>query len=160
MRRAKQALIEQECISVLEACEWGVLALHGDDGYPYTVPVNYVYHNGEIVFHSARDGHKVDAIARNPKASFCVVSESELIPERYATGYRSVIVFGQMRKMEDQDERSEALVALVEALAGGEPEASKRAEIDSCWLRDNVEMFALTPEHISGKQALSFIKQS
>ena len=154
MRRKKQALSAQECTEVLAGGEWGVLGLNGDDGFPYTVPLNYVYHNGEVIFHSARAGHKVDAIARDARASFCVVDRSELVPEKFATAYRSVIVFGRLRKLDDPEERARALTALVEALAGCEPEDSKRNEVDTCRMRDNVEVFALSPEHISGKQAI------
>ena len=82
-RRKKQVLSEQECADILARREWGVLGLHGDDGYPYTVPLNYVYYNGIIYFHSARTGHKIDAIDRDDKASFCVVDKSDLVPEKF-----------------------------------------------------------------------------
>ena len=157
MRRKKQSLSTTECLEILTSGEWGVLALRGDDDYPYPVPLNYVFHKGEIVFHSARAGHKVDAIERDKRASFCVVEQSTLVPEKFATAYRSVIVFGTMRKIVSQEERSETLKELVEALSGHVDTASKHAEINSCWMRDNVEMFALTPEHITGKQALASI---
>ena len=111
-RRKKQVLSEQECADILERCEWGVLGLHGDNGYPYTVPLNYVYYNGIIYFHSARTGHKIDAIDRDDKASFCVVDKSDLVPEKFATAYWSVIVFGRIHKVQDQDERIDTLTAL------------------------------------------------
>ena len=63
MRRKKQQLADEECRSILERGKTGVLAVNGDDGYPYAVPVNYVFSNGKIYFHSALSGHKVDAIA-------------------------------------------------------------------------------------------------
>ena len=160
LRRKQQVLSVQECEKVLAAGEWGVLGVHGDNGYPYTVPLNYVYHDGQILFHSARSGHKIDAIARDEKASFCVVDKSALVPEKFATDYRSVIVFGRVRKLEGREELTEALTALVEALSGEEPLVSKRAEVDTCMMRDNVEVLALTPEHISGKQAARSIRSS
>ena len=131
--------------------------MHGDDGYPYTVPLNYVYHNGVIYFHSARAGHKIDAIGRNDKASFCVVDKSDLVPEKFATAYWSVIVFGRIHKVQDEEERVDALTALTEALAGHVDEGSKHAEVASCKMRDNVEMLALVPEYISGKRASNAI---
>ena len=155
IRRKKQALLPEECESILERGEWGVLALHGDDGYPYTVPLNYVFHNGVIYFHSARSGHKIDALERSDKASFCVVDKSDLLPEDFATAYQSVVAFGRIRKVTDKDELLEALKALVESLAGHVDAASKHAEVDTCRLRENVEVLALEPEHISGKRAKS-----
>lgn len=154
-RRKKQVLSPEECESILKRGEWGVLGLHGDDGYPYTVPLNYAFHNGIIYFHSARAGHKIDALERNDKATFCVVDKSDLLPEDFATAYQSVIVFGRIRKVTDGDESLEALHALVEALAGQVDEASKHAEVDSCRMRENVEVLALEPEHVSGKRAKS-----
>ena len=156
-RRKKQVLSEQECADILARCEWGVLGLHGDDGYPYTVPLNYVYYNGIIYFHSARTGHKIDAIDRDDKASFCVVDKSDLVPEKFATAYWSVIVFGRIHKVQDQDERIDTLTALTETLAGHVDEGSKHAEVASCKMRDNVEMLALVPEYISGKRAADAI---
>ena len=153
IRRKKQVLSEQECLEILAGGEWGVLGVHGDDGYPYTVPLNYVFHEGAIYFHSARSGHKIDAIEHDDKASFCVVAESDLVPEEFATAFKSVIAFGRIRKVEDQEAKMAALTALVETLTGQVDPALKRAELETCEMRDNVEILVLEPEHISGKQA-------
>ena len=68
MRRKKQKLTEKQCIDILKRAKTATLALHGDDGYPYSVPVNYVYLDGKIYFHGAKSGHKIDAIKNNSKA--------------------------------------------------------------------------------------------
>lgn len=84
----------------------GTLALAGDDGYPYSVPVNYMYQNGYIYFHGAKSGHKADAISREPRASMSVIDMDVLLPEQYTTDYRSVIVFGEIAPItEDQKKR-------------------------------------------------------
>ena len=75
----------------------GVLALAGDNGYPYALPISYVYSDGKIYFHSAKSGHKIDAVKRCEKASFCVIAEDNIIPEEYTTYYKSVIVFGKLK---------------------------------------------------------------
>lgn len=72
MRRNKQLLDKEESIVVLEKGTAGVLSLSGDDGYPYAVPISYVY-NSKIYFHSAVSEHKLDAISNRDKASFCVI---------------------------------------------------------------------------------------
>ena len=69
MRRKKQKLTEKQCIDILKRAKTATLALHGDDGYPYSVPVNFVYEDGKIYFHGAKEGHKIDAIKNNPKIS-------------------------------------------------------------------------------------------
>lgn len=67
MRRKRQLLTDSECEDILNNGTSGVLAVSGDNGYPYTVPLSYVYDNNRIYFHSANEGHKIDAVKRNPK---------------------------------------------------------------------------------------------
>lgn len=152
MRRMRLALDERECREILERGEYGVLAVQGNEGYPYAVPLNYVLVDGVIYFHSAKEGHKIDAVAREVKASFCVVDESTVVPELFATAYKSVIAFGRVRIVEKQEERNRALNALVEALSPHVSQESKRAEIDSCRLNDSVAVLAFEPELITGKR--------
>ena len=85
------------CEAVLSRGSHGVLALAGDEGYPYAVPISYVYEGGKLYFHCAKSGHKLDAIARCPKASFCVVDQDQVVPQEYTTYFRSVIAFGTIR---------------------------------------------------------------
>lgn len=109
MRRKRQALSAEETASVLYRGMSGVLALAGDDGYPYAVPVSYVYDGDKICFHCAKSGHKLDAIQRNAKASFCVIDQDQIIPEEYTTYFRSVIVFGQIRVLDDEQAKRIAI---------------------------------------------------
>ena len=80
MRKKNQALSHEECELILNKATSGVLALSGDDNYPYAVPLSYVYDNGRIYFHCARSGHKIDAISRNENASFGVIHQDLVIP--------------------------------------------------------------------------------
>lgn len=68
MRRFKQELSREESIGILESNTSGVLGLMGDDEYPYTVPLSYVYDDDKIYFHSGREGHKVSVIKACDKA--------------------------------------------------------------------------------------------
>ena len=112
MRRARQALSHEETELILRSGTSGVLALLGDEDYPYAVPLRYVYHDGRIYFHGAMDGHKADAVRRHSKASFCVIAADDVIPSRFTTHYRSVIAFGRVREVEDAAEKREAIMAL------------------------------------------------
>ena len=85
MRRKKQLLDYRKSVDILNRGTAGVLALLGDNDYPYTVPISYVYDNSKIYFHSAKAGHKIDAIRKNRKASFCVLDQDQVIPEEYTT---------------------------------------------------------------------------
>lgn len=97
MRRKKQQIPDNEAIAILENGKVGILAVNGDNGYPYTVPLNYMFYNGKIYFHGASEGHKFDSIKNNPKVSFCVISQDKIIPEKYTTAYESVVVFGNAK---------------------------------------------------------------
>jgi len=94
MRRFRQALSQDDCAEVLRRNSSGVLAVSGDDGYPYAVPLSYVYAGSKLYFHCAPVGHKIDAIEKNSKVSFCVIDKDEVVPEKYTTYFRSVILFG------------------------------------------------------------------
>jgi uncharacterized protein len=114
MRRKRQSLPEAETIEILKACTSGVLAVTGDDDYSYAVPLSYVYKDGRLFFHFAREGHKVDGIARNDKVSFCVIDKDEVIQKTFTTHFCSVIVFGRARILTEDDEKKYALECLVE----------------------------------------------
>lgn len=79
MRRKKQELSKEECIDILQTAKTAVLGVVGDDGYPYTVPINFVYANDKIYFHGAKNGHKIDAINKCNKVSLCVVDKMTML---------------------------------------------------------------------------------
>lgn len=154
MRRNKQLMSMEETIDVMGRCTNGVLACIGDDEYPYAVPVSYVYCNNKIYFHSAKAGHKVDAILRNPKVSFAVIDEDTIVSEEYTTYFRSVIAFGKARIVED-DEWLMAFKALVEKYSGNLPDEEKHKEITGC---KQSLLIAIDVEHITGKEAIEYVR--
>ena len=105
MRRSKQQLSQEETEAVLTRGTSGVLSVLGDGGYPYGVPLSYVYHDGKLYFHWALSGHKLDAVRACPKASFCVVDRDQVVPPEYTTYFRSAIAFGTVRVVEDPEEK-------------------------------------------------------
>lgn len=148
MRRAKQRLSPEESLAILEKGSSGVLALW-DGEEPYAVPLSYVYHKGKLYFHCARAGRKLEAARVCPKASFCVVAADHVIPEKYTTAYRSVIVSGRLRIIEDEAEMVPALRLLAEKYNPGHSEDTER-EI-SAWISHTL-MLELRADEISGKQ--------
>lgn len=154
MRRNKQQLPVDEVETILSRGSSGVLALSGDDGYPYAVPISYVYDWGKLYFHCARSGHKLDAIARNPKASFCVVDKDEVVPEKYTTCYRSVIVFGRIRQLEDEEEQVRALDRLGRKYS---PEQDPGEYIRGTL--DRVCMLEMSIDHMTGKEGLELLRR-
>lgn len=154
MRRSKQLLALEDTIAVMNRCTNGVLACLGDEGYPYAVPLSYVYANNKIYFHSAKEGHKVDAIIHNPKVSFTVIDEDKIVSEKYTTYYRSAIAFGKARIVEG-DEWYDAFKALVEKYSKDQPEAEKHKEITGC---TKSLIIAIDIEHMTGKEALELVR--
>ncbi len=155
MRRPKQSLSPEECIEILKNSTSGVLAVTGDDGYPYAVPLSHVYRDGKLFFHCAKEGHKIDAIQRNEKVSFCVIAQDEVIPEKFATNYRSVIVFGRVKILTGDRERREALEWLIEKYSPGYYEQGQQ-EIANDWLR--VCVLEVRIEHMTGKTSKSQVE--
>ncbi|AGL00874.1 LOW QUALITY PROTEIN: putative flavin-nucleotide-binding protein [Desulfoscipio gibsoniae DSM 7213] len=153
MRRGKQLLSMEDTVAVMDRCTNGVLACLGDEDYPYAVPLSYVYCNDKIYFHSAKAGHKIDAIKKNPKVSFSVIDEDTIVSEKYTTYFRSVITFGKARIVEG-DEWLEAFEALVEKYSGDQPEEAKRKEITGC---SQAYIIAIDVEHITGKEAIEYV---
>ena len=150
MRRWKQQITKAECLEILRSRPRGVLALSGDDGYPYAVPLDFVYDEatGTILFHGAKEGHKIDAMRRSDKASFCVLGEDTHAPGDWAATVCSVVVFGRMRILTDHEETIDAARRLARKYypdeASAEEEVVKAADRVLCW--------ELVPEHMTGKR--------
>ena len=149
MRRKEYGLTQAEAESILANGSHGVLALDGDEGYTYALPVNYAYENNKIYFHSATAGHKIDAIKKNDKVSFCVVAKDYVIPEKFDTNYRSAIAFGKIRILENDDEKQNGLEALIRRFSPDYMEKGKE-EIKKEW--DIVAVIEIEIEHLTAKE--------
>lgn len=157
MRRGAQQLPPEECEAILREGSAGVLAVLGDGGWPYTVPMSYVWHNGCVYFHCARAGHKLDAVRACEKVSFCVVAQDRVVPEEYTTYYRSVVVFATAEEVTDPDESRAALAALADKYhPTGAPEDRDRS-INRQF--PALTVLRLTPVHITGKQARELMRK-
>lgn len=156
MRRKNQQLSEQAAIDILKTCSSGVLALLGDDDYPYALPISYVYCDSKLYFHGAKIGHKTDAINKHEKASFCVIEQDAVVPEKYTTYFRSAIAFGKIHVLTDESEIRKAVIAL----------SAKYHPTDTVQNRDNfinternaLCMMELSIEHLTGKEAIELVK--
>lgn len=156
MRRKKQMLSEKECIKILAKGTAGVLALLGDDDYPYAVPISYVYHNSKLFFHGAKSGHKIGAIKKCSKASFCVIDQDDIMPKEYTTYFRSVIAFGKVHIMEDEKEMKNAIKLLAVKYDPNDTETNRNTAINREW--KPLCMIELDIEHLSGKEAIELTK--
>ena len=156
LRRKKQQLSETACQAILKRGTSGVLAVAGDDGYPYAVPLSYVYDGERLFFHCALEGHKLDAIRCDDKVSFCVVDLDNVQPQTYTTHFASVIVFGRARVLENATAKRHALEKLAARYTPDDKEGRTR-EIERLFNR--VCMVELTVEHMCGKQAIELVER-
>ncbi len=157
LRRAGQELSKSETEEVLKRGTSGVLAIVGDDGYPYAVPLSYVYEDDKIWFHCAKTGHKIDALKNDDKTSFCVIDKDGVIPEEYTTYFRSVIAFGRVHMMEDEKEKRKAIEKLAIKYAPNGTKEGRDAAIEREWAP--LCMLQMDIEHMTGKEAIEPVRR-
>ena len=149
MRRFKQQIPDEECIEVLKKEPRGVLSVLGDEGYPYGIPLDHWYSeaDGKIYFHCAKEGHKLDAISNCDKVSYCVMDQGYRKEGEWALNIRSVIIFGRMHIVEDEEEKREICTNLCRKFT--DDEAYLEKELKNAFPR--VCCLELVPEHMTGK---------
>ena len=147
--RKKQVIPYEECIEILKTAPRGVLSVIGDDGYPYGAPINHWYNeeDGKLYFHGGMKGHKIDAMKACDKVSFVCTDGGKPSEEGWWLKFRSVVVFGRVEFIEDHDRAMELTRQL-----------SLKFTQDEAYIADEIQhsgpgtlVFALTPEHITGK---------
>lgn len=155
MRRFKQELSKEETVRIFETHSSGVLAVSGDDGYPYAVPLSYVFVDGNLYFHSAKQGHMIDSIQKENKVSFCVVGQDEVVPKEFTTYYVSAIAFGKAKIVVDETKKRFVLESIAEKYSPGDIDG-RNHEIQKTW--NAVRVVELEIEHMTGKAAMKIVK--
>lgn len=147
MRRKDRLITNAEALSILEKGEYGVLSTVSSDNEPYGVPVNYCLINECIYFHCALEGRKIDNMNSNPRVSFCVVGQTEVLPDQFGTKYESCIVQGVASESFGEEKRL-ALEGLIHKYSENfVSEGLKYIEK----LKDKARVFKIRIESISGK---------
>ena len=149
MRRCKQQIGREDCIRILKKQPRGVLSMIGDNGYPYGIPLDHWYseEDGKLYFHGAKTGHQLDAIAACDKVSYCVMDDGFRKDGEWALNITSVVVFGRMRLVEDEEKKREICTNLVRKFTDDEEYLQK--ELKNAFPR--VCCLALEIEHMTGK---------
>lgn len=153
MRRLRQQITQAEAEKILFEGRECVLAVDGDDEYPYAVPVNYVYDGDKIYIHSASQGHKIDSMKRNPKLSLCVIGRGDIVPDEFTTYFRSAVVFGRARFIEREEDKEQALVKLCQKYCGS---SDPMTEI-SRFLK-TVAIIEITIDQVTGKESIELTR--
>lgn len=150
MRKKNREISTEQARQLLKDARRGVLAVNGENGYPYAVPINYIYdeENEKIIFHGSKYGQKIDAIKANDKICFTVYGNETIKDEEWAPYLQSVIIFGKCHLIEDFDEGIEQVKKMsrkyypCEELINVEVSASGHS----------VQMFEIEIEHMTGKE--------
>lgn len=149
MRRKDRLMLDSEALDILIKGEYGMLATCDAKSMPYVVPMSYAYADNCLYLHCAKAGHKLDNIIANPKVSFCVVGNTKVLPEEFATAYESVILFGTAEIIEDKQEKINGLMTLVDKYSPGfKMQGAEYINKDMNLTR----VIKINIEHITGKQ--------
>lgn len=151
MRRFRQQISEEECVRILKEQPRGVLSVLGDDDYPYGIPMDHWYceENGRLYFHCAKTGHKLDAVRRHEKVSFCVCDEGFRREGEWALNIRSVVIFGRMRLVAEEDDALRRKIGTALCRKFTDDEAYLQKELAEALPR--AAFLELIPEHMTGK---------
>lgn len=150
MRSKANMLTNEEVENILKTSPNGTLALYGENGYPYSVPVNFVYSDGKIYFHGAAEGYKLDCIKKDPHVSFSVIGKDDIAKENFTTLFSSVIAFGTIRVIDTMEEKIPVLEAMVGKYSAEFMESGKELIRKGC----GSVAYELTIDHMTGKKGM------
>ena len=150
MRRFKNALSEEQTKELLKKTKRAAFAVHGEEGYPYAVPIDFYYDEEEnrIYFHSAKAGHKLDAIRANDKVCFTTWDDGYTEPGEWAPHVSGCVVFGRARVVEDRAVALDKIRKFALKYYPSEEEADLEIQKDF----DKACMIAIDIEHMTGKR--------
>lgn len=150
VRKIKNELDEKTTKEVLKKAPRGVLALNGDDGYPYGLPLNYVYDedNNALYFHGTKTGYKIDCIEKSPKASFTAILEEGVSDDGWSKNVSSVVAYGLLEEIEDSDFARDALEKLAQKYYPSEDLIEKNIKANF----KNTKMLAFHISYMTGKK--------
>ena len=150
IRKKRNEISTDEAKELLRCSRRGILAVNGDNGYPYAIPINYLYDEDthKIVFHGAKAGYKVDCLKVCDKVCFTVYGNERIQEESWAPFLQSTVVFGRCHLVENQ----EATMTLIKKFAmkyyPSEAEADEEIEADL----KAVQLIEITIDHMTGKE--------
>lgn len=147
MRRKDRELNYKESAEILKNNTYGILSTVSPDGYPYGVPLSYVYRNNAIYFHCAGEGHKLENLSASCKVSFCVVGQTSPLPEKFSTGYESVIAFGHASEVIAEEKNS----ALLELIMKYSPDFIEKGKVYMQSAAAKTKVFKINISHLTGK---------
>jgi len=147
MRRKDKMLTSEEMMEILKDAEYGIISTIGEDGWPYGVPVNFVYNDNKIYFHAALTGHKLENISYCNKVSFCTVTDVELLPADFSTKFKSVIAFGEVSEVKEEEKNDIYTLILEKFSKDFIPSGQEYVKADG----PKAKVFQIEVQHMSAK---------
>ena len=149
VRKKKNEISIEAAKDLLRSSRRGVLAVNGDEGYPYAIPINYLYdeEKNRIIFHGAKAGHKVDALKKNDKICFTVYGNEMIKEEQWAPYLQSVVLFGRCHLVENLDDALHMLKRFARKYYPNEELVNGEIALSG----NGVQMFVIEIEHMSSK---------
>lgn len=157
LRRVKQLLPMEQNIEVLNRNTSGVLAIQGEDNYPYALPINYLYLDNKIIIHTGKQGYKIDMLKNNPKVSFCVIDQDKIVSEEYTSHFRSVIIFGRAKILESKEDIIKSISSFTKRFSPDDVQNRLDKNNIEKFL-NNLTIIEIEIEHITGKESSHFWK--
>ena len=149
-RRKNKEISLETSKDLLRLSRRGVLSVNGDNGYPYAIPINYLYDekNNKIIFHSSKVGHKVDSLKKSDKVCFTVYGNETIKEENWAPFLQSVVVFGRCRFVEEKEKTLRLVKQFALKYYPNEEMVNEEISLSGM----NVQIFIIDIEHLSGKE--------
>ena len=151
MRRQDRGLNRPETREILANGRFGVLSMNSGDDYAYGVPFSYVYLQNSIYLHCALEGKKLRHMRRDNRVSFCVVQEAEPLPDKFSMKYKSAMAFGKIYEVDNDQEKLQGLIALVEKYYCDDPEHVARGRVKTANSLDKTAVLRIDIDHLTGK---------
>jgi nitroimidazol reductase NimA-like FMN-containing flavoprotein (pyridoxamine 5'-phosphate oxidase superfamily) len=151
MRRSTLAMTEEETLSLIRACRYAVLSLIDEDGLPYGVPLDYIYRDGALYFHGAKEGRKIDAMKANSVGCAVILGDTAVIPEKFGRSYTSAIVEGSIELIDEPELKRQVMTWVVER---NSPDNKEKGNAIIEKMLDRVLVYKMKMEIVSGKHGI------
>lgn len=152
VRRQDRLLDEERAEELLAEAEYGILSMvEQRDGKTagYGIPINFIWDGGTTVYiHCAPDGHKLKCLDSCAEVSLTVVGRTNVVPNKFTTGYESIVVRGRIERGLPAEERHHALELLLDKFSPNDKTVGLKYAEKSFY---RTEILKLHIQSISGK---------
>ncbi len=150
MRRIKRQVSQEDCLKILKEEKRAAFSVIGEDGYPYSLPVDFYYDEDDqaVYIHTASEGHKIDALKSNNKVCFTVWNQGFKKEGHWEWNATSVVIFGRASLVDDRQLLLNRLEKLAQKYFPTQEEIDKEMNSPAA---GKVAMIKIEIDHMTGK---------